>query len=310
MLMCTFAACCGCPGSMVHHRAITWDVLKGAMYNHSLWGFAKRHGVKQPPGEAYVRYTLLTQGVAAAAAVSACNAAAAARAAAANTEYLVTSSVLSLSQEQQDGLLAEVAAFLAGSIAEQRAAQPEKPFHHIQIAKLIDVCNMQKPELAGRLGLFHNWVGYFLGFPEIFSLARIIRHGGCAVWDPHDPLAAAASPEEDEIDRQWRHHLVGLKPGAAERLLWDTALGQRLGGELMEQVVELLKQRGVWEEAPAEDEWRDKREKHSREKRGENMDCDGINLEEVISMVPKELIHCFQVGENGRAVLCYTRTTY
>ena len=255
------------------------------MFNHPLWGLAFRPGVQQSTGPALILYVLATQGLAAAAKAAGATAAAP-TAAAPGAMYQTTQAIEDLNKDQHEAVLLDLSALITSSIAEQQ--QSGQSHSHIQIAKLMDICNWQKPELAGLLGLFENWVAYLLRYPAIFRLSRIVPGSGCALWDPVD-RSTKASVEEEVEDRQLRRHLVTLTGEAGEHLLWSTVHGQKLAVELRGRVVEVVKQRGLWVEGEGKQQ---RQGQEVKEKKGQP---EGLSLEEILSMVPKEMEHCIKV---------------
>ena len=191
-----------------------------------------------------------------------------------------------MSNDQQQAFVVEVAALLRIAVRERQARGHGNT--HPPIVEFLKLCEECHPNV-GRLlsgGHFNRAVGFFLCHPEVFEVQQMLLRA--QPWDPvHWKAGRERSPDRFSAPREQKL-VVGLKQGglgeirAGLYLLWVNERGQRLGEELQERVLGLVKQRGLWEGALEE-----QRQQGRRPGR--------LSLEEVLQMVPEDIKHYVQV---------------
>ena len=190
--------------------------------------------------------------------------------------YRISEALQELSRDQQQAFVVEVAALLRKAIDEQRVR-----FSHRHLASFLKTCREEHQNVGRLLGSFNSAIAFFMSFREVFEIRVILRKGGTRAWDPVYWEAGTDSPRADSRSRQ-QQLIVGLVQQAGEYSLWGNEHGKRLGLEFRERVVEVLKQRGLWEQK-------------GEEKQLPMGDPGMLSLEELIGMVPEDMEHYTQV---------------
>ena len=194
-----------------------------------------------------------------------------------------TPALRGMSNHQQQAFVVEVAALLRIAVRERQAGDA-----YIPIVEFLKLCEEYHPNVGCLLsgGHFDSAVGFFLCHPEVFEVQQMFFRA--QPWDPvHWKAGRERSPDRFSAPREQKL-VVGLKQGglgeirAGVYLLWVNERGQRLGEELQERVLGLVKQRGLWEGALEE-----QRQQGRRPGR--------LSLEEVLQMVPEDMKHYVQV---------------
>ena len=162
-----------------------------------------------------------------------------------------TPALRGMTDDQQQAFVVEVAALLRIAIREQQAmGHGNMHLHIVEFLKLCEQCHSNVCRLLSG-GNFNRAVAFFLCHPEVFEVQQMTLR--LQPWDPvHWKAGRERSPGRFSAPREEKL-VVGLtqgdlgRAGAGENLLWVNERGQRLGEELQVRVVEVVKQRGLWE---------------------------------------------------------------
>ena len=213
--------------------------------------------------------------------------------AAASHGFTATGALQALPDDQQQALLVGLAVLLRTKVNElQQQDSKFKKYEHFHVWRLLQQVDMDFPVMGRLLGLCPSAVGFFVQHPQVFELVKVVPNKGVKVWDPEDDTAGRVLKTVGGVIRCWL--AVGLVRGAGEFLLWGTERGRRLGKPLQERVVEVVKQRGLWQEEEG-------RQQQQQWEGGSGM----LSLEEVVGMVPELMKHYMQVrsASGGRGQL-------